>query len=90
MNQVPQQPLNQPRRDDKPWYKQFWPWFIIAFPLTSIIASLTTLWIAISHPDRSVLNDAESRALNNQLKAQPATDASDLNKTGTPDTPSQP
>ncbi|WP_034413963.1 FixH family protein [Candidatus Photodesmus blepharus] len=29
----------------KPWYKQFWPWFLIFFPLTSIIASVITIVI---------------------------------------------
>ena len=29
----------------KPWYKQFWPWFLIALPLCVVIASFTTLVI---------------------------------------------
>ncbi|MDG3088138.1 FixH family protein [Vibrio hannami] len=29
----------------KPWYKQFWPWFLIALPLCVVIASLTTFAI---------------------------------------------
>ncbi|MCG7496339.1 FixH family protein [Vibrio sp. Of7-15] len=27
----------------KPWYKQFWPWFIIALPMSAVIAGFTTL-----------------------------------------------
>jgi|GEM_PF-3405660 len=83
MNQAPsnQTPNNQAahntgnatRRDETPWYKQFWPWFIIAFPATSVIVSLTILWLAISHPDSSVLDDSEYRALRSELKAQQTT-----------------
>lgn len=29
----------------KPWYKQFWPWFLISLPLCVVIASFTTLAI---------------------------------------------
>ncbi|QUJ68811.1 FixH family protein [Photobacterium sp. GJ3] len=29
----------------KPWYKQFWPWFIIAIPATSITYSMTALYL---------------------------------------------
>ena len=53
-----------------PWYKQFWPWFIIALPATAVIASFITLWIAISNPDTMVLTDSEYQHLNSELKAQ--------------------
>jgi len=29
----------------KPWYKQFWPWFLMALPLCAVIGSFTTLAI---------------------------------------------
>ncbi|MDV7104353.1 FixH family protein [Vibrio sp. TH_r3] len=29
----------------KPWYKQFWPWFLITLPLCVVVASFTTLAI---------------------------------------------
>jgi len=53
-----------------PWYKQFWPWFIIALPASAVIASFVTLWIAIANPDQLVVDDDEYRALKSQLKAQ--------------------
>ena len=37
-----------------PWYKQFWPWFIIALPLTTIIASVATAIIAFTNADTVV------------------------------------
>ncbi|RKF20024.1 cytochrome C oxidase Cbb3 [Alginatibacterium sediminis] len=29
-----------------PWYKQFWPWFLIALPAAAVIASISTFFIA--------------------------------------------
>ena len=36
---------------EPPWYRQFWPWFIIALPLSVVIAGFVTLGIAIVHND---------------------------------------
>lgn len=55
-----------------PWYRQFWPWFIIALPASVVIASFYTLWLAISHPDQLVVDEEEYRVLNSELKAQPS------------------
>ena len=35
----------------RPWYREFWVWFVIALPLSAVIAGLGTLWIAVSHAD---------------------------------------
>jgi len=35
------------REDTDPWYRQFWPWFIMALPATAVVAGLYTLWIAM-------------------------------------------
>lgn len=32
-----------------PWYRQFWPWFLIALPLTAVIGGIITIWIAFTH-----------------------------------------
>lgn len=40
-----------------PWYKQFWPWFLITFPATAVIAGTATLLIAIADPDGLVVSD---------------------------------
>lgn len=29
------------------WYKQFWPWFLIFFPLLAVVAGIATLFIAL-------------------------------------------
>jgi len=40
-----------------PWYKQFWPWFLIALPATSVVASFVTLVIAVRNADSLVRPD---------------------------------
>ena len=50
--------MNLPAQQDTvPWYRQFWPWFIIALPTVVVIASLLTVYIAVSHPDPLVDGD---------------------------------
>jgi hypothetical protein len=45
--------MQQDGLDTAPWFRQFWPWFIIALPSAAVIASFTTLWIAIgAAPER--------------------------------------
>lgn len=58
------------KNQNQPWYKQFWPWFIIALPASVVIASFFTLWLAISNPDHLVLSDQEYQSLKSELKAQ--------------------
>jgi len=53
-----------------PWYRQFWPWFIIALPASAVVASFITLWLAMSRPDHLVVDDAEYQRINSELKAQ--------------------
>ena len=40
-----------------PWYRQFWPWFLIALPGSVVIAGLTTWGIAARHADDLVADD---------------------------------
>lgn len=35
--------------DTKPWYKQFWPWFLISLPGSVVIASMFTISIAVEN-----------------------------------------
>jgi hypothetical protein len=37
-----------------PWYRQFWPWFLIAIPLLGMVLSTITAVIAISGADEEV------------------------------------
>lgn len=44
------------REDTQPWYRQFWPWFIIALPASAVVAGLYTVWIATQTSDSFVVN----------------------------------
>lgn len=39
------------------WYRQFWPWFVIAIPAASVIAGALTVVIALDHEDALVRDD---------------------------------
>jgi len=39
-----------------PWYRQFWPWFLIALPGCAVVASITTVFVAFNKAD-SLVND---------------------------------
>ena len=46
-----------------PWYKQFWPWFLISFPAAAVIAGIITIVIAINHHDYDVVDDYYKKGL---------------------------
>ncbi len=46
-----------PREDDKPWYQQFWPWFVISLPAIAVVAGLATVMIAMKHKPQVIPHD---------------------------------
>jgi hypothetical protein len=40
-----------------PWYRQFWPWFLVILPLVVIMACLYTVFLAVDHPLSLVKKD---------------------------------
>jgi len=46
-----------------PWYKQFWPWFLMALPGSVVVASIITIFIAADKPDTVVLDDYYKQGL---------------------------
>lgn len=40
-----------------PWYKQFWPWFLISFPAIAVVAGIITIILAIQSNDGLVKDD---------------------------------
>lgn len=62
---------SQPQNPDQaPWYRQFWPWFIIAIPSTAVIGGFFTLWLAITNPETLVVDQQEYEQIRDELKAQ--------------------
>ena len=74
--------------DTTPWYRQFWPWFIIMLPASAVVASLYTVSLAYRTTDSLVIAAedgvdvvteqilaAERRALDLGLEATVAIDA---------------
>ena len=57
--------------DSRPWYREPWPWVVIAIPLLTIIASAFTFYLAISHPDHLVIDATEYQKVKSQLQAEP-------------------
>lgn len=49
--------------DTEAWYKQGWPWALIAIPLLTIIACSITIWIAYSTDDSLVVDDYYKKGL---------------------------
>jgi hypothetical protein len=52
-----------------PWYKQFWPWFLIAVPVITLVMGGVLLKLAISTEDSLVVDDyyKEGKAINATL-----------------------
>lgn len=53
----------KPAIPSQPWYRQFWPWFIILLPLCAVLASVSVATIAIIGADDVVQEDAAGPAL---------------------------
>jgi hypothetical protein len=65
MNASPEQ-----ERHPEPWYRQFWPWFLIALPGSVVIASFVTLWLAVSRPNPMVVDDYSRIARSTELRLE--------------------
>jgi hypothetical protein len=61
-----------PREDEEPWYKQFWPWFIISIPAATVVAAMYTIKLAVDTSDGLVSDDyyKEGLAVNKDLSRQ--------------------
>ena len=62
----------------QPWYRQFWPWFLIALPAAAVCASLYTLYLAASNAPSLVVDDYARIGLANKRNYQLDQRARDL------------
>ena len=58
------------RRDSNPWYREPWPWILMAGPAIVIVAGFVTAWLAIVSNDGLVADDyyKQGLALNQRLQ----------------------
>lgn len=54
----------------EPWFRQFWPWFLIALPLAAVIASMVTIYLATTRSDSMVVDDYARIGLSTRLRLE--------------------
>tara|TARA_R110000824_G_scaffold211728_2_gene397691 strand:- start:5788 stop:6312 length:525 start_codon:yes stop_codon:yes gene_type:complete len=63
--------MNDSQHDEiiPPWYKQFWPWFIVGILVFAVVIGLGLLFIALANQDSMVRDNyyTEGRAINMHL-----------------------
>lgn len=47
----------------RPWYREPWPWFLMALPLAAVVASMYTIFLATREPDSVVTDHYYKRGL---------------------------
>ena len=63
---------------EKPWYKQFWPWFLMLLPFSVIVAMIITLTVASQYGDNPMVVDdyyKKGRGINAQVEKVKAAQA---------------
>ena len=62
------------RHGAQPWYREPWPWILMAGPAAVIVAGAVTIWLAVSTSDGLVADDYYKRglAINQELKRDEA------------------
>lgn len=67
----------------EPWYRQFWPWFLIVLPGVAVVATLYTVLLANRHADDLVIDDyyREGLAINRELARREAAKSLGLSAT---------
>lgn len=60
--------------DGRPWYREPWPWFLMAGPAAVIVAGMATAWIAFATSDGLVAEDWYKRglAINQDIRREQA------------------
>ena len=62
--------MEVPMSEQAPWWRQFWPWMLIALPACAVVGSLVTAWLAVRSADSLVVDDyyREGRAINRTIE----------------------
>ena len=72
-----QDPIRDPRSAShaaQPWYREPWPWILMAGPAAVIAAGAVTVWLAVSSADGLVADDYYKRglAINQEIRRDQA------------------
>jgi hypothetical protein len=56
----------------KPWYREPWPWILMAAPAAAVIGGAVTIWLAVASSDGLVADDYYRRGLtiNQELRRE--------------------
>ena len=59
-----------PREDTLPWFRQFWPWFLILLPASVVVAGISMVFIANRGADDLVVDEyyKDGLAINRKLE----------------------
>jgi len=60
--------------ETRPWYREPWPWIVIAGPASAVVAGIALLWLAIDSNDGLVIDDyyKEGLAINQVIQRDQA------------------
>lgn len=64
--------MTENSHQNRPWYKEPWPWVAIAIPGAAVIMGIITFYLAVSNPDYLVVDEDQYRELKSELRAQQA------------------
>jgi len=64
----------------KPWYREPWPWLLMAGPAIVVVAGIVTAWIAVKNEDGLVADDyyKQGLAINQVIRRETAGAALDM------------
>jgi hypothetical protein len=67
-------------RIHKPWYREPWPWLLIAGPAIVVVAGVVTTWIAVKYEDGLVADDyyKQGLAINQVIRRETTAVALDM------------
>ena len=71
-------------KDIGPWYREPWPWLLMAGPAAVVVAGFATLWLAVSSNDGLVADDyyKQGLAINQTLQREALTRGMAINVLG--------
>jgi len=72
-----------PREDNEPWYRQFWPWFLIMLPASVVVAGISMVVIANRGADDLVADEyyKDGLAINRKLEKKERAEALGISAT---------